>query len=382
MLLLAPAAWAQTAAIAGAVSDNTGGILPGVTVTAASPALIEQQRVVVTDGQGLYTIINLQPGTYSVTFELPGFGGVVREGVELVTGFTANIDAQLSVGAIAETITVTGATPTVDVQNVRRQQVVTRELLDTLPVSTKHINNLVTLTAGFTGLADVGGRYNSQVGGSYHGKRGTQVAFDGMGVENSSGNSSYQINAAAVDEMVLQTSGIGADTKADGSVVNVIPKEGGNTFSGILSGFYANDSMESDNLSQELQDLRSNVEQNVEALGPGVEPGWAGHARQVVVLRRSAELGLLAGGHRYRLEPEHRPGGPAHRSAKVPHAAGGGTEGRELRSLDGSAGRPLQCTAGVVRLISHPGHLAGDGAKQVQRHLRRAAGLQLRVDTC
>ena len=253
MLLLAPAAWAQTAAIAGAVSDNTGGILPGVTVTAASPALIEQQRVVVTDGQGLYTIINLQPGTYSVTFELPGFGGVVREGVELVTGFTANIDAQLSVGAIAETITVTGATPTVDVQNVRRQQVVTRELLDTLPISTKHINNLITLTPGFTGLADVGGAYGN-VPGAYHGKRGTQVAFDGMGVENSSGNSSYQINSAAVDEMVLQTSGIGADTKADGAVVNVIPKEGGNSFSGILSGFYANDSMESDNLSQALQD--------------------------------------------------------------------------------------------------------------------------------
>ena len=225
MLLLAPAAWAQTAAIAGAVSDNTGGILPGVTVTAASPALIEQQRVVVTDGQGLYTIINLQPGTYSVTFELPGFGGVVREGVELVTGFTANIDAQLSVGAIAETITVTGATPTVDVQNVRRQQVVTRELLDTLPISTKHINNLITLTPGFTGLADVGGAYGN-VPGAYHGKRGTQVAFDGMGVENSSGNSSYQINSAAVDEMVLQTSGIGADTKADGAVVNVIPRRG------------------------------------------------------------------------------------------------------------------------------------------------------------
>ena len=186
--LLAPAAWAQ--AIAGSVRDNSGGVLPGVTVTAASPALIEQQRVVVTDAQGLYTIIDLRPGTYTVTFELPGFSGVIREGVELTTGFTANIDTQLSVGAIAETITVTGATPTVDVQNVRRQQVVTRELLDTLPISTKHINNLVTLTAGFTGLADVGGQYNSQVGGSYHGKLGTQVSFDGMGVENSSGNSS------------------------------------------------------------------------------------------------------------------------------------------------------------------------------------------------
>ena len=92
------------------------------------------------------------------------------------------------------------------------------------------------------------------MGGEYHGKSGTKVAMDGMGVENSFGNSSYQINAAAVSEMVLQTTGISADTNADGAVVNVIPKEGGNTFSGILAGFYAGDAMESQNLTQELKD--------------------------------------------------------------------------------------------------------------------------------
>ena len=250
-LLLAPAAWAQ--AIGGSVSDNTGGVLPGVTVTASSPELTGADRIVVTDSAGLYTIIDLRPGTYTVTFELPGFGGVIREGVELTTGFTANIDAQLSVGAIAETITVTGATPTVDVQNVRRQQVVTRELLDALPISTKHVNNLVTLTPGFTGLADVGGRYSSQVGGSYHGKFGTKVSMDGMVVENSNGNSSYQINATIVEEMVMQTSGISAETNADATALNVIPKEGSNQFTVDLAGFFANDSMEGDNLSDELR---------------------------------------------------------------------------------------------------------------------------------
>ena len=196
-LLLVPSAWAQ--AIAGAVTDNTGGILPGVTVTAASPALIEQQRIVITDSQGLYTVVDLRPGTYTVTFSLPGFSTVIREGIELTTGFTANIDGELAVGGIEETITVTGATPVVDVQNVRRQQVVTRELLEALPISTKHVNNLVTLTPGFTGLADVGGRYSSQVGGTYHGKFGTKVSMDGMVVENSNGNSSYQINAAVIE---------------------------------------------------------------------------------------------------------------------------------------------------------------------------------------
>ena len=253
VLLLAPAvAFAQ--GISGTVSDNTGGVLPGVTVTAASPALIEGQRVAISDSQGLYSIVDLRPGVYTVTFSLPGFATIIREGIELTTGFTANVDSAMAVGGIEETITVTGAAPVVDVQNVRRQTLVTDEVLSTLPMSTKHVNNLVTLTPGFTGLADVGGRYSSQVGGEYHGKAGTKVAMDGMGIENSFGNSSYQINSAAVQEMVLQTTGVSADTNADGAVVNVIPKEGGNTFSGIAAGFFANDSMESQNLTQELKD--------------------------------------------------------------------------------------------------------------------------------
>ena len=250
--LLAPAtAFAQ--GISGEVTDDTGGVLPGVTVTAASPALIEGERIAVTDSQGLYSIIDLRPGIYTVTFSLPGFTTVIREAIELSTGVTANIDSAMSVGGIEETITVTGATPVVDVQNVRRQTAVTDETLSTLPMSTKHVNNLVTLTPGFTGLADVGGRYSSQVGGSFHGKRGTKVAFDGMGVENTSGNSSYQINAAAIEEMVLQTSGIGADVNADGPVVNIIPKEGGNQFSGVAAGFFSNDRMESENLTADLR---------------------------------------------------------------------------------------------------------------------------------
>ncbi len=251
--LLAPAP-ALAQGISGSVTDNTGGILPGVTVTAASPALIEGERIAITDGQGLYSIVDLRPGVYTVTFSLPGFSTVIREGIELTTGFTANVDSAMSVGGIEETITVTGVAPVVDVQNVRRQTAVTDEVLSTLPMSTKHVNNLVTLTPGFTGLADVGGRYSSQVGGEYHGKAGTKVAMDGMGIENSFGNSSYQINSAAVQEMVLQTTGVSADTNADGAVVNVIPKEGGNTFSGVAAGFFANDSMERQNLTPQLMD--------------------------------------------------------------------------------------------------------------------------------
>ncbi len=274
--LLAPAA-ALAQGISGEVTDNTGGILPGVTVTvtAASPALIEGQRIAITDSQGLYSIIDLRPGVYTVTFTLPGFTTLIREGIELSTGVTANIDSAMSVGGIEETITVTGATPVVDVQNVRRQTAVTDEVLSTLPMSTKHVNNLVTLTPGFTGLADVGGRYSSQVGGSFHGKQGTKVAFDGMGVENTSGNSSYQINAAAIQEMVLQTSGIGADTNADGPVVNIIPKEGSNRFSGIVAGFFTDDRMESENLTADLESrgVTTFLERRQRRLCAGLQPG-------------------------------------------------------------------------------------------------------------
>ena len=258
--LAAQPALAQDAGIAGVAKDNSGAVLPGVTVTASSPVLIEQQRVAVTDGEGRYIITALRPGTYTVTFTLEGFQTVRREGVALSAGFTANIEGILQVGSLAESITVTGAAPVVDVQNVRRQTVVTAEQLETLPTSTKSVGQLATLTTGVTGIGDVGGSYQVEPGqdvvsggGRFHGKSGTKVSFDGMGMENSSGNSSYQLNAAAVEEMVMSTSGISADTNADGLVVNVIPKEGGNQFKVTLQGLYANSGFESDNLSDDLR---------------------------------------------------------------------------------------------------------------------------------
>ena len=131
--------------------DTSGAVLPGVTVEAASPALIEKVRTVVTDGEGRYNIVDLRPGTYAVTFTLPGFKTFKREGIVLTSGFTATVNADLQVGSLEETITVTGETPLVDTQNVRKQTVVSSELLDALPTSTKNGNTLVALTPGFTG---------------------------------------------------------------------------------------------------------------------------------------------------------------------------------------------------------------------------------------
>src|SRR2546426_6822391 len=129
VLLLSPAAWAQQATasgIAGVVRDASGGVLPGVTVEAASPALIEKVRSVVTDGEGRYNIVELRPGTYVVTFMLGGFSTFKRDGIELTAGFTATVNADMKVGALEETVTVTGAAPLVDTTNTRKQTVVSR----------------------------------------------------------------------------------------------------------------------------------------------------------------------------------------------------------------------------------------------------------------
>ena len=135
LFLLAAPATAQTGSsgIAGVVRDSSGAVLPGVTVEAASPALIEKVRTVVTDGEGQYKIVSLSPGLYSVTFTLTGFGAVKREGVELPANFTATINADLKVGDVQETITVSGQSPVVDVQNTSVRNLIAMEVLDSIP---------------------------------------------------------------------------------------------------------------------------------------------------------------------------------------------------------------------------------------------------------
>ena len=123
-------AWAQDAGIAGVARDASGAVLPGVTVTATSPVLIEKTRAVVTDGQGRFTIVDLRPGTYRITFALTGFNTLVRDGLELPADFTATVSVQLSVGSLQESVTVSGQSPMVDVQSTARTLVISRDLLD------------------------------------------------------------------------------------------------------------------------------------------------------------------------------------------------------------------------------------------------------------
>src|SRR5215467_10167422 len=248
-LFLPPSTAAQQAAasgIAGVVKDASGAVLPGVTVEAASPVLIEKVRTVITDAEGRYNIVDLRPGSYVVTFSLTGFSAFRRDGIELTSGFTATVNADMTVGALSETVTVSGEAPLVDTRNARKQTVVSSDLLNMLPSSVKNLNNLVTLTPGFRGNEgfDVTGAYTGQIGGTFHGKGATNVTFDGMGIQHAQGNQGYNANAETVQELVLSTTGISADSNADGAV--------GNMFSGSGSGLYSNKDLMSDNLSDEL----------------------------------------------------------------------------------------------------------------------------------
>ena len=250
----------QASGIAGVVRDTSGGVLPGVTVEAASPVLIEKTRAVVTDGEGRYNIVDLRPGTYVVTFSLAGFGTVKREGIALTAGFTATVNAELRIGAVEEAITVSGRSPLVDTQNARQQKVVPSELLEALPSSAKTLANLAALTPGLVGNVNVGGATgvyssSSALAAQVHGKGGAKVSFDGLRVSNMNGigATGYIVNPAAMEEWTVETGGGSAESAAYGAAINMVPKEGGNTFRGSLFGLYTNNSLQSDNLTDTLR---------------------------------------------------------------------------------------------------------------------------------
>jgi len=157
MVVFLPATAAAQASITGVVKDASGAVLPGATVEASSPVLIEKVRSVTTDSTGQYRIVDLRPGVYAVTVSLTGFSSVKRDGIELTGTFVASVDAELKVGSLEETVTVTGAAPTVDVQSLRVQQTVSSEVLAAIPTSRTH-NNIAALVPGLTSIRpDVGG---------------------------------------------------------------------------------------------------------------------------------------------------------------------------------------------------------------------------------
>ncbi|OFW00453.1 MAG: hypothetical protein A3I61_04955 [Acidobacteria bacterium RIFCSPLOWO2_02_FULL_68_18] len=260
-LSFAPASgWAQvadTASIAGVVRDASGGVLPGVTVEAASPVLIDKVRTTVTDGQGLYRIVDLRPGTYLVTFSLPGFSTLRRDGLVLTTGFTAAVNAELRVGAVEETITVTGETPVVDISNVRQQTTLERATLDALPTTGRlamYAQIIPGATYGNSAWQSVGGLDERGNAFGIHGSRFDDNApvVDGI-VQRLQGGAIFVFNNLTFQEVVVETGGLSAERATGGVQMNIVPKDGGNTFSGSFSTSHSSPDLQASNLSDELR---------------------------------------------------------------------------------------------------------------------------------
>ncbi len=250
------------AAIAGTARDATGAVLPGVTVEVASPALIEKTRLAITDDQGQYRVTDLRPGVYSVTFTLPGFATVRRESIELTAAFTANVNAELRIGGLEETITVSGSSPTVDVQNAVQRRAITAEVIDALP-SGRTFQSLGQLIPGVTRTDgnDVGGTAGERFASlAIHGSKpgDMPLIFDGMRYNNMNGTGGggltvFMINTGSVEEMSVQTAGGGAENQVSGVFVNVIPKAGGNQLRGAVFANYAPGDLQSSNLTDRLR---------------------------------------------------------------------------------------------------------------------------------
>jgi hypothetical protein len=257
-LLFQPAAARAQSAFTGVVRDTSGAVLPGVTVEAASDALIEKTRSVVTDGNGGYRLVDLRPGAYSLTFSLEGFSTVKRDGVALPSDFTMTINTEMKVGALEETLTVTGAAPTVDVQSTTKSQVLNREALDAIPTG-RTIQGMGQLITGVSlNAPDVGGsRAMQQTYMSAHGAGSSQttVQVDGLlvnGVDVDGAVQSY-FNSSMSQEMVYTTSGASADVAGGGVRLNMIPRDGGNTPNGSIFLGYQQQSFQSDNLTDDLR---------------------------------------------------------------------------------------------------------------------------------
>jgi len=255
---LMPGPASAQSGFAGIVKDTSGAILPGVSVEASSPALIEGRRTAVTDERGQYKIFDLRPGTYAVTFTLPGFSTLKRDAIELAANFIAPLNVELQVGGLAETVTVTGETPLVDTQTATNQQVLPLQLVDTVPMGGRNIQSIAAVLTGITqSLPDVGGAQGmQQTYMATHGAdpRDNSIQVDGMSLNGIEGDGAIQqyYNPLMFSEMSYQTGAVSAETSGGGVRLNMIPKDGGNAFKTDLFFSTTNSSFQANSLTPAL----------------------------------------------------------------------------------------------------------------------------------
>jgi hypothetical protein len=267
-LFLIPLAARAQGSIAGSVKDTSGALLPGVTVEASSPALIEKTRAAVTDNAGQYKIVDLPPGPYAIAFTLTGFKTVRREGVLIQGTFAAPVSIEMQVGTLEETITVSG-TPTVDVSNNTHQFVVDREILDQIPTPIRNTPARALLLPGTTVTPFVLGQYTMAVHGSN--SADTVIAIDGMRVNNLCGSGQYSgfyMNDAAIEEVTFTTGAESAEMQSGGMRINSTPKDGGNRFSGTFFAYGAGSGLQADNRTDAMKTGPAAIPQ------PGIAYVW------------------------------------------------------------------------------------------------------------
>ena len=258
--LLLPAPAMAQSAIAGIVKDTAGAAVPGATVEAGSPALIEKSRTTTTDEAGQYRLVDLRPGTYRVTVSLAGFRTVVTDGLVLQSDSTAPLNVELALGAIAETVTVRAPKPVVDVQTAQRREVVTAQMLDALPTGRNYQLMAATVPSVTANAFDVGGSSTMWTGGALlaHGSLAidSRTMIDGMVADCMFGAGQSPClydNEAQTEEIAVQVTAGAAENQLSGVLVNRIPRTGGNTFHGEGMFFYANDALQGTNLDDELR---------------------------------------------------------------------------------------------------------------------------------
>jgi hypothetical protein len=259
VVLLPVAAFAQ-GAIAGQVKDVSGAVLPGVTVEAASPVLIEKTRNVVSDGSGNYRIENLRPGTYTVTFTLTGFSTVKRDDVMVSGSAVTTADATLRVGAVAETITVTAESPVVDTTSTRKEVVLDHDFVQNLPSSRQYFTLARVAPGTVGGGTDVGGSGIADVGQglTVHGSKNVdqRIMLNGVSIMTLQAGGyigGQQPDVGSAAEIAVDTSSLSAEMATGGVRINFIPRDGGNTFGNSTFFTAANQSMQGNNYTDALK---------------------------------------------------------------------------------------------------------------------------------
>lgn len=257
LLILAPrptSAQLLTGAITGAVSDHSGAVMPGVTVTVTGDTLIGRSRNLVTGGRGDYRFDNLPPGDYDLVFELAGFHALERKGIRISAGFVATINVSLEVGAIEERVVVTGESPTVDTKSNVQQTVMGQEVLESVPTG-RDVWSLAKIIPGVTvSTYDVGGTQGMQQSGmSARGSRDQNFTIDGLSVNwpgGGGGSTMLYYDQGMFEEVNYQTSAIPAEVDIGGVYMNMVTKAGGNAWKGEARYYYGNDALQAENFAE------------------------------------------------------------------------------------------------------------------------------------